>query len=66
MAVSEAQKKANAAWNRKQDNIMIRPTKEHGAKIRAAADASGLSLQQYILRAVDNEMERESTENDGN
>ena len=34
---------------RSRDNIMIRPTKEEGARIRAAAAATGLSVQQYIL-----------------
>ena len=32
---------------REHDNIMIRPTKEEGARIRAAA--AGLSVQRYIL-----------------
>ena len=40
MPTSEAQKRANAAYNRRQDNIMLRPSKEDGARIRkAAADA---------------------------
>lgn len=34
---------------REHDNIMIRPTKEEGARIRAAAAAAGLSVQRYIL-----------------
>ena len=49
MPVSEARKRANAAYNRRQDNIMIRPTKEEGARIRAAAADAGLSVQRYIL-----------------
>lgn len=49
---TEAQKKASAAYNRRQDNIMIRPDKETGAAIRAAAAAAGLSVQRYILQAV--------------
>ena len=60
MATSEAQKRANAAYNRRQDNIMIRPPKDEGAEIRAAAAASGLSLQRYILDAVHAYMERDS------
>ena len=37
MPTSEAQKRANAAYNRRQDNIMLRPSKEDGARIRKAA-----------------------------
>lgn len=59
MATSEAQKRANIAYNRRQDSITIRPPKDEGAEIRAAAAASGLSLQRYILRAVHEYMERE-------
>lgn len=52
MSVSEAHKKASAKWNSSRDNIMIRPDKETGAAIRAAAAAAGLSVQQFILTAV--------------
>ena len=53
MATSEAQKRASVAYNKKQDNIMIRPSKERGAQIRAAAAAAGMSVQAYILRALE-------------
>lgn len=49
MACTEARKRANAAWNRKQDNIMIRPNKAEGGRIRAAAARHGQSVQAYIL-----------------
>ena len=62
MPVSEAKKRANAKWNAAQDNIMIRPSKERGAKIRAAAAEAGQSLQQYILQATDERMERDKKE----
>ena len=52
MSVSEAHKKASAKWNGSRDNIMIRPDKETGAKIRAAAAAKSLIVQKYILEAV--------------
>lgn len=52
MAISEAKKRANTAYNRRQDNIMIRPSKEDGAKIRACAAAAGKSVQRYILDIV--------------
>ena len=46
---SEAKRKANIAYNRRQDNIMIRPSKAEGARIRAAAADAGMSVQAYIL-----------------
>ena len=49
MPCTEARKRANAAYNRRQDNIMIRPSKAEGARIRAAAAESGMSVQAYIL-----------------
>ena len=52
MPVSDAHKIASAKWNSSRDNIMLRPDKETGAAIRAAAAAAGLSVQQFILKAV--------------
>lgn len=49
MPCTEAQKRGNAAYNRRQDNIMIRPSKAEGALIRAAAADAGQSVQGYIL-----------------
>lgn len=65
MPVSEKQKGYAKKHISKLDEIKIRPTKEHGAKIRTAAAVSGLSLQQYILNAVDKEIARENAEKDG-
>ena len=56
---TDAQKRASTNYNRKQDNIMIRPNKEEGATIRAAAAAAGKSIQGYVLEAVREKMERE-------
>ena len=52
MPVSDAHKKASRKWDSSRDNIMIRPDKETGAAIRAAAAAAGQSVQQFILTAV--------------
>ena len=52
MPVSDAHKRASTKWNSSRDNIMIRPDKETGAAIRAAAASLGLSVQQFILQAV--------------
>ena len=57
---TEAQKRASTNYNRKQDSITIRPTKEIGLSIRNAAKVAGLPLQVYILQAIKEKMERES------
>ena len=57
---SDAQKRASVNYNRKQDNIMIRPSKEVGATIRAAAAAAHQSVQAYVLQAVKERMERDA------
>ena len=52
MALSEAKKAADKRHMNKLDNIMVRPYREEGAAIRAAAAAAGMSVQKYILCAV--------------
>lgn len=52
MPISDAQKRANIAYNRRQDSITLRPDKETGQKIRDAAKAEGKPLQRFILDAV--------------
>ena len=59
MPVSDAHKKASAKWNSSRDNIMLRPDKETGAAIRAAAAAAGLSVQQFILQAIKENEEKQ-------
>lgn len=59
MALSEAKKAADKRHNAKLDQIMIRPYKEKGAEIRRAAKACGMSLQAYVLEAVQMRMDRE-------
>ena len=46
---SEAKRRANIAYNRRQDSITIRPNKAEGARIRAAAADAGMSVQAFIL-----------------
>ncbi len=62
MAVSEAHKKASYKYNSSRDNIMLRPEKDEGQEIRAAAARAGESLQNYILEAVRQRMEKEAGE----
>ena len=59
MATSEARIRANVKYNKSRDNIMIRPDKETGAQIRQYAANAGQSVQQYILQAVADRMEKE-------
>lgn len=59
MPISEAKKRNNANYTAKCDYINVRPLKPEGAAIRAAAAASGQSLQGYILQAVRTRMEQE-------
>lgn len=47
--LTEAQKRADRTYKAKLDTITIRPSKEEGARIRAAAEESGQSLTAYIL-----------------
>ena len=58
MPLTEKKKQSNARYTEKCDYINLRPLKEDGAEIRAAA-AAGKSLQGYILEAVREKMERE-------
>ena len=58
---TEAQRRASINYNKRQDNIMIRPSKEEGTIIRQAATNAGQSVQGYILQAIKERMERENT-----
>lgn len=46
---TDAEKKAVREYQKRQDNIMIRPSKEEGARIRSAAAETGKSVQAFIL-----------------
>ena len=58
MATSEARIRANVKYNKSRDYIMIRPSKEIGQQIRQAAAEAGQSVQQYILQAVSDRMQK--------
>ena len=58
MATSEARIRANVKYNKSRDNIMIRPSKDIGQQIRQAAADAGQSVQQYILQAVNDRMQK--------
>lgn len=59
MPCTEARKRANAAYNRRQDSITIRPSKQDGVAIRAAAAAAGQPVQVYIKQACFERMQRD-------
>jgi len=56
---SMANKDAVKKYQEKCDAIMLRPSKEEGAAIRAAAAAAGMSVQSYVLQAVREQMQKE-------
>lgn len=56
---SKAQIAANIRYNKSMDSITIRPSKDTGQAIRAAAAEAGLPLQRYILQALQERMERD-------
>lgn len=56
---TQAHNAANVRYNKRMDAIMLRPDKDTGARIRAAAAAAGQSLQRYIVQACRERMERE-------
>ena len=60
MPTSPKKRASNDRYNEKCDIIYLKPIKERGAAIRAAAAASGQSLQGYILQAVEDRMAREA------
>ena len=56
-----AKRAANARYASKLDQLRVQPSREIGAAIRAAAAASGQSVQRYILDAVRERMAREGS-----
>ena len=60
MALSAKKAISDKRHQAKLDRIVIQPYKAQGAEIRSAAEASGMSLQGYILQAVTEKMERDS------
>lgn len=55
---SEAKLKANAKYIATLDRIVIQPKKDKGQQIRQAAAEAGQSVQQYILQAVADRMDK--------
>ena len=55
---SDAKLKANAKYIATLDRIVIQPKKDKGKQIRQAAADAGQSVQQYILQAVNDRMQK--------
>ena len=59
MGISTAAEKAAVRkYQKSRDNIMVRPSKDIGQQIRQAAADAGQSVQQYILQAVNDRMQK--------
>ena len=52
--------RASVKWAKSRDTITLRPTKAEGARIRSAAEAAGISLQEYVLEAVRSRIQHEN------
>lgn len=46
---TDAKRRGNAAYQKRQDALTIRPSRDEGARIRQAAADAGMSVQAYIL-----------------
>lgn len=60
MPLSEARKRANQKYIDKQGEIKVRVSKKRKAIIQSHAEAQGESVNGFINRAIDHEMERDS------
>lgn len=58
-AYTEARRESNKRSDAKYQQLLIKPYKEEGQRIRAAAAEAGQSVQAYILQAVRDRMTRE-------
>jgi len=58
----ESKARYDVEYIRAHDNIMIRPSKEEGARIRAAAASAGMSVQGYILAILRQHLPPEQAE----
>lgn len=57
--ISEARKRANDKYLENQDEIKVRVPKGRKAELQAHAESRGESLNGFIVRAVDETIERD-------
>jgi len=63
MTLSDARKKANRKWNENNlDRIYLTVKAGRKAEIQAAADEAGESLNAYIIKAINERLERDAAE----
>lgn len=62
MALTARKAENDRRHHEKLDRLVIQPYKNQGAAIRAAAEASGKSVQKYILDAISVQMEKDGLE----
>ena len=62
MALTARKAENDRRHHEKLDRLVIQPYKNQGAAIRAAAEASGKSVQKYILDAIGAQMEKDGLE----
>lgn len=58
---TDAKRRGNAAYQRRQDALTIRPSKDEGARIRQAAADAGMSVQGYILSVLRQHIPQDDT-----
>lgn len=56
---TDARRRANDRYAEKLDSFSIRTSKEHGQEIRSAAARAGVSLNQYVLDAINARLQSE-------
>ena len=60
MPLSEARKRANRSWDKKNyDILMARVSKGKKDEIKDHATKQGLSLNAFVVRAIDEAMQRD-------
>lgn len=57
---TEAQKKATTDYLKKLSSISIRVKPEEAEKYKSAASEQGLSLREFILKSMDEKIERDN------
>lgn len=63
---TDAQKRASLKYNKSRYTIVLRPSETEGNAIKSAASSVNESMQNYILQAVRERMEREQTASSAN
>jgi len=60
MALSEAKRRANDKWNKKQDEVKLRMPKGQKDILRQHATSRGESVNAFVMRAIRETMARDA------